>query len=887
MARHLSLPKSFENADKNFIRSLITATEEVFKGDLFGETNRSLSESYTSVDGYYWPTNKDLLIYVTDLTGTTDIKSANSVLYKKLSTAPEAVEFKGAEKTSPNANTINKEILEGMVDVNEENKAKLKADTEKSNQEVRDAIKRKQEIYAQEIQKAKILEEALKNKKIYYKVEEAKTELREQAEAKPKKFVEDTATRFKNSPNLKNLSPDEAKIESEQASVTTYDALTNNPKSPIFQAAIAERIVSDPKLLNKYVPDLENQKILKDISSVLTEQKIAQFEIAKQFVRLPENINFEFSNVPKQGFKEYDLSQISSQYSDSLGQQSFLLNSLGSLGEREIRSRILLSVGNKLTSYISTLPADSLLAHTYNSEIVQLGLDRIGVVESASLVSGSWAGNTLIATGLGDVGLFVQAKTGIDLGIKVATKEAGKQVVEKGLEVAGKVAVEGGVDIAGKSTVGVGLIAVLTPFFAWAGPLAPILAGITSFVATSVIGKGVSDAFSKIKVFIKRNDLSAAIPALLGAGIAIPFLGVGAGLGIGGGIFGGLKLAGSTSAGRAAFGRGVGNFFGAVAGATLGAIGGPILGILIGFPVIVALILFIINSGAYIVPPSPLSLSSGATITSPYIEVSKIATPTGPFQNSELPLTVEYQITIKAKKGTLSNVSISYDCNVIKKSGSIKCPETMPAMPDGIKIPNSSISPTSSFEFSYKQTYGANFQDTLITDSLTVTADTPEQPGVSAAASAGVKIGNPPDVCPSGWPIAGVWGITQTPGGSYSHSAVEAIDFKTPIGTPVRATHSGIANVVRTTNAYAPVYVTITSNCGGNTFTSWYAHLSLVSVTSGQQVIMGQNIGATGNGGSGPHLHYEFRGIRMDIPYIPKSVQRQCSNDSGSCGSIP
>ena len=75
---------------------------------------------------------------------------------------------------------------------------------------------------------------------------------------------------------------------------------------------------------------------------------------------------------------------------------------------------------------------------------------------------------------------------------------------------------------------------------------------------------------------------------------------------------GGLTLGG--------IGAGIGNFFSALGGAFLGAVGTPILITLLVFPVIVAFILFVINSGADIVPPSKLF----RMIENPYIGITKI-----------------------------------------------------------------------------------------------------------------------------------------------------------------------------------------------------------------------------------------------------------------------
>lgn len=126
-------------------------------------------------------------------------------------------------------------------------------------------------------------------------------------------------------------------------------------------------------------------------------------------------------------------------------------------------------------------------------------------------------------------------------------------------------------------------------------------------VVTTAIGAAAGWFIEKAGPTLKKY--SAIVIGGLTALIALPIIGLGAALALGGGAtvlsFAlGAGAGGLTGAGLAA---GITSFFGALASATLGAIGPPILFILLGFPVIVALILFIINSGAYVVPPSPLT----------------------------------------------------------------------------------------------------------------------------------------------------------------------------------------------------------------------------------------------------------------------------------------
>jgi hypothetical protein len=81
-------------------------------------------------------------------------------------------------------------------------------------------------------------------------------------------------------------------------------------------------------------------------------------------------------------------------------------------------------------------------------------------------------------------------------------------------------------------------------------------------------------------------------------------------------------------------------------------------------------------------------------------------------------------------------------------------------------------------------------------------------------------------------------------------------DLRAAVGTPVMAMGGGVV-------AYAGL-MDIRGNCviinHGYGIFSAYAHFSQVHVTTGQEVVMGQIIGVSGNTGrsNGPHLHWEM-----------------------------
>jgi murein DD-endopeptidase MepM/ murein hydrolase activator NlpD len=111
------------------------------------------------------------------------------------------------------------------------------------------------------------------------------------------------------------------------------------------------------------------------------------------------------------------------------------------------------------------------------------------------------------------------------------------------------------------------------------------------------------------------------------------------------------------------------------------------------------------------------------------------------------------------------------------------------------------------------------------------------------------------------WPVAG-GRITQGYGmtayalsGAYGGGIHNGIDIAAPTGTAVYATSGGTAISVGFNNYTYGRWVVIRHDDG---FLSLYGHLSRQSVSQGQRVSAGQQIGAVGSTGfsSGPHLHF-------------------------------
>lgn len=114
------------------------------------------------------------------------------------------------------------------------------------------------------------------------------------------------------------------------------------------------------------------------------------------------------------------------------------------------------------------------------------------------------------------------------------------------------------------------------------------------------------------------------------------------------------------------------------------------------------------------------------------------------------------------------------------------------------------------------------------------------------------------------WPVLG----TITQGYWWGH---RAIDIGAPTGSAVVAADGGYVSFVGWTDiGYG--YLIILDHANG--YSTYYAHLSQMYVTLGQQVARGQVIAAVGNTGrsTGPHLHLEIRykGVEQNpFVYLP------------------
>jgi murein DD-endopeptidase MepM/ murein hydrolase activator NlpD len=117
--------------------------------------------------------------------------------------------------------------------------------------------------------------------------------------------------------------------------------------------------------------------------------------------------------------------------------------------------------------------------------------------------------------------------------------------------------------------------------------------------------------------------------------------------------------------------------------------------------------------------------------------------------------------------------------------------------------------------------------------------------------------------------VTSPFGIRHTPNGRTRRHI--GIDLSACIGTPIRATASGVVTKASYYSGYG-LYVNIKHSGGINTA---YGHLKRIVVRNGQHVAQGQIIGYSGISGNsrGAHLHYEV--WKNGSPINPMSFVRQ------------
>jgi murein DD-endopeptidase MepM/ murein hydrolase activator NlpD len=111
------------------------------------------------------------------------------------------------------------------------------------------------------------------------------------------------------------------------------------------------------------------------------------------------------------------------------------------------------------------------------------------------------------------------------------------------------------------------------------------------------------------------------------------------------------------------------------------------------------------------------------------------------------------------------------------------------------------------------------------------------------------------------------------------------IDFPVQAGTQVGAAGVGVTEFAgRNRRGYGNLVV-VRHRLG---YTTWYAHLSVITTRVGEQVTGGTRLGYVGSTGhaTGPHLHFELRRNAVPIDPMPYLLQAVATRSSAGGGGV-
>jgi murein DD-endopeptidase MepM/ murein hydrolase activator NlpD len=112
----------------------------------------------------------------------------------------------------------------------------------------------------------------------------------------------------------------------------------------------------------------------------------------------------------------------------------------------------------------------------------------------------------------------------------------------------------------------------------------------------------------------------------------------------------------------------------------------------------------------------------------------------------------------------------------------------------------------------------------------------------------------------------------------------EGVDLAAPDGTPIRAAGAGVVVAAGPAAGYGNAVLID----HGNGYLTHYGHMSAITVTVGQKLAAGQQIGNEGSTGhsTGPHLHFEVHAGHYKNPIEPTQWMHEHGVDIPGCVSF-
>jgi hypothetical protein len=554
-----------------------------------------------------WRDRADFVKEIKSLTNI-DIASGNQNLIKA---SQQALEKIAVSTEKAEANTLTPEQLETFEKERTAKEEKRQEVIKESKAEVERAVQKQQEFHDKL---------AAENKKIFVKVERVIAPPTPE-EIKADEAVAELKTKYEAGNHQREMAEDLAKVIKEKITPTLGSELSSEEIGVLSRDTAVKFVeaINNPEVVAKYAKAAEQTAILEaaalDTRVVPEGSRVAAGNIAAirsmsaESTRAIINASFgegfgKFFGPPIDTFKvsfyensvsgaayQLDLGKIDSGYAGVLDQQSMFLGNVGGMAQEEARSFLFNKISDSVGSRIMSLPGDNVLRGLYQNEGVRnlLSITRgqpISIAVDSSFLTGFAAkvpGGMGLINGIGNI-------FGINLVSGGAAAEvAGGAIATVGSEAAGAVVGATAVEAAGAAA------APLT------GGLSLVVTTIIALVGPKVIGF-IKDNIGKYGKWIVGGTAAIIGGLFFGTtGAIVGFFG-----GVGGAtlISGGVPALGTTAS---SIGTGLVSFLGVMGSATLGAVGAPILATILGFPIVVALILFIINSGAYITPSSSYS----------------------------------------------------------------------------------------------------------------------------------------------------------------------------------------------------------------------------------------------------------------------------------------
>lgn len=441
------------------------------------------------------------------------------------------------------------------------------------------------------------------------------------AKLDPKDLYQKTAAGIEKSitPQLSSqLTKEQIHLIAQDTAAKAVDASINPQKylEEARQAAILKAVSVDNDVLPKIIADTDSLNAVrvaateisafKNLQTLNSRAILSAFDknLADSLFADPGSFQVSISSTQLPGYSSFNPSGLTQGYAGFLENQTNFFASLARLPANKIQAELTGRASAWLEGQIiAKFPsAAGILGSTETQALLSsFGIGSPIIIELPAAMSKFFIENPAFTPVLN----LAEDLTGVSFGIGGAAGAFAASTTVTAASITASGGIMAGEAFLGGAATAAGVAA------------APLTLGTSLLIAAA--GYIQNKIIKGITKFVRNNAQKYSKFIVAGAGAVLGgFIGVSAGIGfLTGGLLGGVggyALGGGAPAMGAAvssFASGAGVVIGAIWSTFLAGIGAPILAFLIGFPVTVVLILFIINSGAYLVPPSSQQISFG------------------------------------------------------------------------------------------------------------------------------------------------------------------------------------------------------------------------------------------------------------------------------------